>query len=189
LTEATLSEPPVQAPHQDGALNQEASDDNDDDTILHQIPHTANPNFTDAFTGATANPSQDAGGIIGGFEGPCLEGVQVDAQTTLRSINTITTDVPSQSSHQAPLLPQASQHPREPRQSAEEFNAQQVYDDEFVTAVELAQLRQETEWLQQEQENIARRRVVSQHAQTIRQQVEQERARLAELQQAINILR
>jgi hypothetical protein len=62
-------------------------------------------------------------------------------------------------------------------------------DDEFVTAVELAQLRQETEWLQQEQENIARRRVVSQHAQTIRQQVEQERARLAELQQAINILR
>jgi hypothetical protein len=65
--------------------------------------------------------------------------------TVLQGVNTITLDLPLQSSHQAPPLPQATHGPTEPRQPAKKFNTQQVFDDEAGVPEELAQLQQEYE--------------------------------------------
>jgi hypothetical protein len=107
------------------------------------------------------------------------QGTQAGAFTA----NTIIVDLPLQSSHKAPSLPQTNQATRDLR-----LNEQQIFDDQVAIVVELAHLWQETKRLRQQQENITRRRVVSQHAQAMRQQVRQERICLAELQQTINIL-
>jgi hypothetical protein len=79
----------------------------------HHIPHIVNPSFTIAFVGATANPRQDVGGSIGGFDGPAALNIKQPTGSTFPQgaeadafvINTITADLPPQSSHQAPPLP------------------------------------------------------------------------------------
>jgi hypothetical protein len=71
LSEVIFPKPHNEAPLQtDEALDQEASDDIGNNTIPCHIPHTANPNFTKTFFGATSNPTQDARGNTAGFEGP-----------------------------------------------------------------------------------------------------------------------
>jgi hypothetical protein len=64
--EVVLLEPRVKAPLQTNrALDHNASDDTDDDTLTHCILQIANPSFTKTLTGTVPYTSQNIGGNMG----------------------------------------------------------------------------------------------------------------------------
>jgi hypothetical protein len=86
-SKAIFRKPLIEALHQtDGALDQEASNDIDDDTVHHHIPHTVNPNFTRTFASTIANPSQYARGCMGGFKGLAIVNIGQPMGSTVQEI-------------------------------------------------------------------------------------------------------
>jgi hypothetical protein len=100
--------------------------------------------------------------------------------------NTVVVDLVPSSSKQAPQDNQARQLEIGGDNDQHQDSKEEI---KVVVAEELTYLQQENECLKLEQENTARRRAVMHRAQIMQQQIEQERARQAELQQAIKILR
>jgi hypothetical protein len=89
----------------------------------------------------------------------------------------------------APSPIQAIQENAELEQLHVEDWKDKASEDEAVEEAELARVQQEIERLRQEQEAITRRQAVPQHAEARRQHINRERARLAEVQYTIEILR
>jgi hypothetical protein len=69
--EVVRKEPRTEAPLQtDGALDHNAPDDTDDDTLTYRIPQTTHPVSTKTLTSVAANAGQNAEASTRGLEGP-----------------------------------------------------------------------------------------------------------------------
>jgi hypothetical protein len=100
-----------------------------------------------------------------------------------------TKGVPHQSPSWAPSPGQViRQHAGYGQQQVEDWE-EEVSEDEVTTKEELARVQQEIERLHQEQEAITRRQAAAHRAEARRQYIDKEKARLAKLRQAVDILR